>query len=80
MSVSTPSLILTTFIVVHCQRGGIVSLHLHANSTPLLEHCASEKRSIRWADEMMHKEVKCLQIKLLWFRYFLPQQRLAEAL
>ncbi|TKC41994.1 hypothetical protein EI555_019648, partial [Monodon monoceros] len=37
-----------------------VTLHLHDNHTPLLEHCASKKRNIQRADEMMHKEVKCL--------------------
>lgn len=28
-----------------------VTLYLHDNHTPLLEHCASKKCNIRWADE-----------------------------
>lgn len=50
-TMSTLSLILTTFIVVQHPRGGSVMLHLPDNHTPLLEHCASKKCNIQWADE-----------------------------
>ena len=56
----------------------IVSLHLM--TTALLCWNTVPGRSAMSAGQMMHKEVTCSQIKLLWFRYFLSQQRLAEAL
>lgn len=61
----------------HIYSGLVSTLHFHDN-TPLLEHCASEKCNIQWADE--NDKVQ-LQIKLLRFKYFFPHQRLiAEAL
>lgn len=60
---------------------GIVSiLHFHDNHTPLLNTVPVRSATSSGQTKMMHGQVQCLQIKLLWFKYFLPHQILAKAL